>query len=349
MSSNSEGRQGEPGKGGQRRRAGRPGRSARRRLHEAVLPGPAGAGGLDGQARPSIARRSWPLYQKVDAGRRRLARRHAQGRQDARCSAATRSSPFFTEQLSIVLANSGIVDPGAHRILHRGGRLPGAARRAARNDARRRSWTRSIKSGCAGAAARAIPTGLKWGTVAKTDERAEIRHLQRRRRRSRRVHGPQRAGERSAQRARRHGHRRLRGRRQPGLHLRARGVSAGDQPAANRHQAGQAAGLAGQRHLRIALQLQHRSAHRRRRVRLRRGDGADGLGRRQTRHAASASAVPGGKRLVGLPDADQQRRDVRQRGARSSAKARTGLPASAPRRARARRCSRSPARSPTPA
>ena len=35
------------------------------------------------------------------------------------------------------------------------------------------------------------------------------------------------------------------------------------------------------------------------RVRLRRGDGADGLGRRQTRHAASAPAVPGGERACG--------------------------------------------------
>ena len=118
---------------------------------------------------------------------------------------------------------------------------------------------------------------------------------------------------------------------------------------ADGHQAGEAAGPAGQRHLRIALQLQHRPAHRRGRLRLRRGDGADGLDRRQARRAAAAPAVPGGERPVGQPDADQQRRDVRQRRRRSSARARTGSPASAPRRARAPRSSRWPARSPTPA
>ena len=49
--------------------------------------------------------------------------------------------------------------------------------------------------------------------------------------------------------------------------------------------------------------------------------------------------------LWGQPDADQQRRDLRQRGADHHATAAPGTPRSGPRRARARRSSRSPARS----
>ncbi len=157
----------------------------------------------------------------------------------SRRSECTRSS---TDQLSIVLANSGSDRSGSHRILHRGGRLSGLARRAARNDAARMSWTQSSRAACAGAAARVIPTGLKWGTVAKTpsaqkyvicnaDEGDPGAFMDR-----------SVLGERSAQRARRHGHRGLRGGRGPGIHLRARGISAGHRAAANRHQTGEANG-----------------------------------------------------------------------------------------------------------
>ena len=59
----------------------------------------------------------------------------------------------------------------------------------------------------------------------------------------------------------------------------------------NGHPAGRAPGPAGQQHLRHALQLPRRDPARRRRLRLRRGDGADRLDRRQARHAAPASAL----------------------------------------------------------
>ena len=83
---------------------------------------------------------------------------------------------------------------------------------------------------------------------------------------------------------------------------------------------------------------------RRRRVRLRRGDRPDRLGRRPARHAAAAAAVPGRVRPVGQADADQQRRDLAlvpwiiRHGAEAFA-------ASAPRTARAPRSSPWPARS----
>ncbi len=128
--------------------------------------------------------------------------------------------PFFKKQFSIVLANSGVIDPeriesyiaaDGYQALHH----------VLREMTPKEVVEAMVKSGLRGRGGAGFPTGLKWGTVAKTPERPEIRHLQRRRRRSRRVHGPQRAGKRPAQRARRHGHRGLRRRRQPGFHLRA--------------------------------------------------------------------------------------------------------------------------------
>src|ERR1039458_3641215 len=62
-----------------------------------------------------------------------------------------------------------------------------------------------------------------------------------------------RAGERSAPRAGRHGHRGLRRGRAEGLHLRARRVPAGGEAPQDRHQTGRAHGPAGQQHLWHAL------------------------------------------------------------------------------------------------
>ena len=69
---------------------------------------------------------------------------------------------------------------------------------------------------------------------------------------------------------------------------------------------------AGQQHLRHAVQLRRRDPPRRRRVCLRRRDGADRLHRRPARHAEAAAALSGGQRPVGQAHAHQQRRDLRQ-------------------------------------
>ena len=108
-------------------------------------------------------------------------------------------------------------------------------------------------------------------------------------------------------------------------------------------------GLLGSQHLRVAVRLPHRHPHRRRGVRLRRGDGADRLDRGQARHAAPAAALPGREGPVGLPDADQQRRDVRQRPADHPQRRRLVRRHRHRRRARGPRSSRWPARSATPA
>jgi len=77
-------------------------------------------------------------------------------------------SPFFTEQLSIVLANSGHVDPeriesyiaaDGYQALHN----------VLREMTPKEVVDEIIKSGLRGRGGAGFPTGLKWGTVAKTE------------------------------------------------------------------------------------------------------------------------------------------------------------------------------------
>ena len=149
-------------------------------------------------------------------------------------------SPFFAKQQSIVLANSGIIDPeriesyiavdgytALHNVLTEFD--PKAVIETIVEQRPARSWRRGI------------PDRPQVGHRRQIVRSQEIRHLQRRRRRSRRVHGPQRPRERPAQRPRGHGHRRLRGRCRPRFHLCACRVSARHQPPADRDQTGQAA------------------------------------------------------------------------------------------------------------
>ena len=206
-----------------------------------------------------------------------------------------------------------------------------------------------MRSGLRGRGGAGYPTGLKWSTVAKTGEQEKYVICNADEGDPGRVHGSHRAGKRSAPRAGRHGHRRLRGGRAEGLHLRPRRISAGGQAPEDRHPPGRAPGPARQQHLRHALQLPRRYPARRGRVRLRRRDRADRL-------ASKASAarrgrvrpIPRGIGPVGLPHADQQRRDVRQHRAHHAQRRRSGSPPSARRRARAPRSSRWPAASTTP-
>ena len=66
-------------------------------------------------------------------------------------------------------------------------------------------------------------------------------------------------------------------------------------------------------HPRRRRALRHRAAPRRRRLHLRRGDGADELDRRAPRRAAQQAALPDRGRPVRQADGDQQRRDAGQR------------------------------------
>ena len=74
-----------------------------------------------------------------------------------------------------------------------------------------------------------------------------------------------------------------------------------------------AGGLPGQRHRRHRLRPGHRAAPRRRRLHLRRGDGAAELAGGSARPAAPAPALPRRGRALRLTDRDQQRRDPDER------------------------------------
>ena len=98
-----------------------------------------------------------------------------------------------------------------------------------------------------------------------------------------------------------------------------------------------------QERLRLRLRLRCLSASRRRRLYLRRGDGAARKPRGQEGPAAPEAAVSGGGRALRLPDDGQQRRDDRRRRRRSCGAAPRGSPGSAGPRTPAPRSSASPA------
>ena len=134
-----------------------------------------------------------------------------------------------------------------------------------------------IDSGLRGRGGAGYPDRPQVGHGAQGTRRQEVCRGQRRRRRPRRVHGSHAHGVGPASRARGHGHRRLCRGRRPGLPLRARRVPDGGQAAGAGDPRGGAPRPAGQPHSGQRLQLPHRRAHRRRRLRLRRGDRAHGL------------------------------------------------------------------------
>ena len=197
-------------------RPGRPGREGpgrRGRLHAPLLRGPAGPGrsrrpalreghagptppaivaALDGGAATAAAGRPEPPVLRAADGRRAREQRPGRARPD--------------------------------RVVHRGRRLPVPLPRAPRDEpggGRRGDHPqRPARPGRGG-----LPDGREVGHGRQAAGRAQVRRLQRRRGRPRRLHGPQRPGERPAPRPGGDGHRRLRGRGEPGLHLRPRRVS----------------------------------------------------------------------------------------------------------------------------
>ena len=107
-------------------------------------------------------------------------------------------------------------------------------------------------------------------------------------------------------------HRVLRDPGDPRLHLHPR-RGAARRPRASAHAVAEAyaAGLPRQGHPGHRLRPRHRGARRRRRLHLRRGDGAARLARGRPRPAAAQAAVPRGRRPLRLPDRREQRRDHR--------------------------------------
>ncbi len=127
--------------------------------------------------------------------------------------------------------------PGRHRRVHRDRRLRLAAPGAARRDAR--AGERTAEGGAAARPWRRRLLHRRQVRIpAQSQGRSQIPDLQRRRGRPRRLHEPQRAGERSALAARGHGDRRLRDRRPARHRLCPCRVPAGGAPAQRRHRAG---------------------------------------------------------------------------------------------------------------
>ena len=189
--------------------------------------------------------------------------------------------------------------PGGHQRLYRRRRLSGAGHRLDGNEPRRGA-ARDRDQRLAGTRRRRVSVGPEMVDGRQNAGRPKIRHLQRGRRGSRRVHGPGGARVGSASRAGGHGHRGLRGGRQQGLHLHPGGIPAGHRSLEDRDSAGDAQGVAGFEYLRNAVQFRDRTAAGRRSIRLRRGNGLDGVRGRGTGPAQPAAAVSGGSRAVGL-------------------------------------------------
>ena len=122
-----------------------------------------------------------------------------------------------------------------------------------------------------------------------------------------------------------HADRRLRGRRQPRLHLHPRRVrGAGRHPRRRGRPRPTRAATSASASSAPDFTLQPRRAPRRRRLHLRRGDRAARLARGQARQPAPEAAVPGQPGPLPGPDADQQRRDALQRPAHHRERAPTG-------------------------
>ena len=309
----------------------------RRRLHGPVLRRPAG---LD-QQREFFTRRSKPRMSPPYSTASRVS--------PYRVCVCPTDVPFFQRQKKIVLENSGVIDPERIEDYIAADGYRGADQSADRDDAagsdrrghqERPAWSRR----------RRISHGPEVEHGLKVGGHAEVRHLQRRRRRSRRVHGSQRAGERSASRARRHGDRRLRGRRVGRLHLCARRISAGHQAPAQSPSGRRSAWACWASNI-CGTRFSFR-------VDLRLGAGAFVCGE-ETALIASIEGkrgtprprppYPADGRLVWRAHADQQRRNLSPTSRPSSATAASGTPRSARKRAKAPRSSRWPAACKTPA
>ncbi len=200
--------------------------------------------------------------------------------------------------------------------------------------------------GAARSRRRGVPDRGQVGPGAAGRRRHQVRDRQRRRGRSRGVHGSRRARGRSVPRHRGPDDRRVRDRRAArasstsGASTRSPCGTCAPPSSRPRPPACWANGILGS-----AVQLHAAGARRRRRVRVRRGDRADPVAGRAAGHAEAAAAVPRAVRVT----AGSRRSSTTSRRWRacrgSSARAPRRSPRWAPSGRRAPRCSRSPARS----
>ena len=122
-------------------------------------------------AGPLVATSAGVLYQNVD-GRRR-AGDHRQPRTASRSSRldCPTDVPFFQRQKKIVLENSGSIDPERIEDYIAADGYVALVKALTEMTPREVIERGHAAAACAGAAARAIPPGLKWSTVAKAGGR----------------------------------------------------------------------------------------------------------------------------------------------------------------------------------
>ena len=196
---------------------------------------------------------------------------------------------------------------------------------------------------------RGLPDRHEVGLHPAGRRQAALPRGQRRRGRARHLQGRAADDGRPALADRGHHHRLVRGALPSRLHLPARRAGARRPPAAGRDRRGVRRRLPRRQHPRQRLRPEAHPAPRRRRLHLRRGDGAARLARGLPRPAAAAPAVPGHPRALPVADGGQQRRVHRHACRGSSARASSGSARWAPRSRPARRWSRSAATSSGPA
>ena len=235
-----------------------------------------------------------------------------------RCgSAPIEEHPWFASQQRLTFARVGVIDPldlddyDAH-----GGFRGPAARARARGP--RDIVDEVLESGLRGRGGAAFPTGIKWQTVLDQPAGAEIHRLQRRRGRLGHVLRPHADGGRSVRADRRHDDRGRRGRRDPGLHLSARRISARVPGPERGDRGGARARATSAPTSAAAAGVRHRSAPRRRRLHLRRRDRDARKPRRPARRDPRAPAAAGDQGPVRRADRRQQRDHARDGADRSS-------------------------------
>ena len=181
------------------------------------------------------------------------------------------------------------------------------------------------------------------GLLPATRRYGQVPLLQRRRVRARRLQGPRADAAQPAPADRGNRDRGPRRRRRPRLHLHPRRVRPAGRHPRRRGRRGLRGRLPGREHPRQPPRPGARRPPRRRRLHLRRGDGAARRARGQARQPAPEAAVPGGAGPLWRADPDQQRRDPLQRAADRRPTAPSGSAASAPSSRPGPRSSRSPA------
>ncbi len=195
-----------------------------------------------------------------------------------------------------LLRRIGQVDPDQHRQLSQRRRLRRAAARARARPGGRDPRGHRVEA--AGPRRRRVPDGAQVGCGRAQPGAPALPRLQRRRVGAGHVQGPDRDRERPVRADRGAHDRRLRDRIRARLHLPARRVPAGLAASDQRDRGGAHARPARRRRDGLRAQLRHRAAQGRRRLHLRRGDGALQLDRGLPRRAAQQAAVPGRRRAV---------------------------------------------------